>query len=236
MPSPVTWRRVGPARVTADAALAGGVELLGAAGPDDPVTVAWWEVERPTLVLGRGSRVAPDEAACRAAGIPVVRRSSGGGPVLWDAGLVGLDFVVPRGHAWFSPDVVASYRRVGELLAGALATLGVAARALTPDEARAANDPGLADLACYAGRSPWEVVAGGVKVVGLSQVRRREGALIQAGVALWLDGAGLVGLLRVDNDQAAGVEAALGVSGARLIPAGPAELVAAIEEAVSGGP
>jgi lipoate---protein ligase len=39
-------------------------------------------------------------------------------------------------------------------------------------------------LACYGTLSPWEVVVGGRKVVGLSQVRRRAGALLPMGVHL----------------------------------------------------
>jgi len=232
MPSPAAWRRLGPSHVTAEAALAGGLELLGAAQPDDPPTLAWWLVDRPTLVLGRGSQVSPDEAACASAGVAVVRRSSGGGPVLWDAGLLGLDVVIPVGHAWFTADVVASYRWVGEALAGALRALGVAARALPPGEARAANDRRLAELACFAGRSPWEVVAGGRKAVGLSQVRRRQGALVQAGIALRLDGGALSRLLRLDAPTAAAVGAALGGGDAPIVRAAPAEVIAAVESMV----
>ena len=40
---------------------------------------------------------------------------------------------------------------------------------------------------CFGGLSPWEVVAGGRKVLGLSQVRRTAGAIIQVGVPMRLD-------------------------------------------------
>ncbi|MDX6555163.1 MAG: lipoate---protein ligase [Miltoncostaeaceae bacterium] len=138
-----------------------------------------------------------DRDAARAAGVEVLRRRSGGGPVLWDAGLLALDVVLPRGHRLAGEDVVAAYRWLGEAVAGALRALGVPDVAvLSPAEARA--DPGRdgpAAAACFGGRSPYEVLAGGRKVVGLSQARRRQGALFQAGILLGLDVAGLAGLL-----------------------------------------
>lgn len=236
MASPVRWRRLGPSHVTAEAALTRGVELLEATAANDPPTLAWWQVAPDALVLGRGSRVAPDEAARAAAGVSIVRRSSGGGPVLWDSDLLGLDVIVPRGHALYSDDVVASYRWLGEALAGAITALGAPARALTPEEAR--RDPGeLGDLACFASRSPWEVVVGDRKVVGLSQVRRRTGTLLQAGIALGLDGPGLVGLLRLTDDERGRLEVALTTRAAGLNATGTIDadaVIAALEAPLSG--
>ena len=130
--------------------------------------------------------------------------------MLWGPDLIALDVMVPKGHPLHSDDVVEAYRWVGETLASALGSLDMSVRALPPDEARRANDPHLAELACYAGRSPWEVVLGERKVVGLSQVRRRQGTLVQAGFALHLDGPGLAGLLRLEPDDRHRVAGAFG--------------------------
>ncbi|HEV3117610.1 MAG TPA: lipoate--protein ligase family protein, partial [Gemmataceae bacterium] len=56
---------------------AGGAEVL-----------RFWEWKRPAVVLGAGSRLADDvdEAACHADGVPILRRSSGGGTVLLGSG------------------------------------------------------------------------------------------------------------------------------------------------------
>ena len=80
----------------------------------------------PALVLGRLA-VDPeiDGEAARAEGVEVVRRSSGGGPVLWDAGLLALDVALPRGHRLAGDDVVAAYRWLGEAIAEGLRALGV---------------------------------------------------------------------------------------------------------------
>jgi lipoate-protein ligase A len=171
--------------------------MLEAAAPDDPATIGWWLVDDEALVLGRGSKVTADAAACETAGVSVVRRFSGGGPVLWGPDLLALDVLIPKGHVLDSDDVARSYRWLGEALAAAITELGIPAHALPPSHVRAAAD-GMGALACYASLSPWEVVTGGRKVVGLSQVRRRSGTLLQAGILLDIDAGRLAGLLDLD--------------------------------------
>ncbi len=171
--------------------------MLEAAAPDDPATLAWWLVDDDALVLGRGSKVSADTVACDAAGVSVVRRASGGGPVLWGSDLLALDVIIPKGHGHHSDDVAGSYRWLGEALARTISGIGLPARALAPDEARDAADP-IGALACFASLSPWEVVVDTRKVVGLSQVRRRTGTLLQVGILLDIDGARLASLLQLD--------------------------------------
>jgi lipoate-protein ligase A len=170
--------------VIAAEALREGLARVELIDPRDPVTAIWWRVAADAVVLGRGSRVSADDAACRAAGVAVVRRGSGGGPVLWGPDLLALDVLVPAGHPLHTADVAASYRWLGEAFAAALGELGVPATAVPPDTARRLNDRAAAERACFAGCSPWEVLAGERKGVGLSQVRRRSGALLQAGILL----------------------------------------------------
>ena len=139
------------------------------------------------ITVGRAQRGDADPAAAAAEGLDVVLRPSGGGPVLWDDDLIAIDVILPAGHPLLPADIVAAYRWVGEAVAGALTGLGVAgARALPPDEARAWPS-GAAAAMCFGGLSPWEVVAGDRKVLGLSQVRRTTGAIIQVGVPMRLD-------------------------------------------------
>src|SRR5579872_7437387 len=67
------------------AAEAGGGEVLRV-----------WEWPRPAVVLGSGGRLAEevDRAACRADGVPVLRRSSGGGTVLLGGGCLLFTLVL----------------------------------------------------------------------------------------------------------------------------------------------
>jgi lipoate-protein ligase A len=203
-------------------------------GPDGPPVLAWSTVTAPGLVLGRHA-VDPevDRGSVAAEGVEVLKRSSGGGPVLWDRDLLALDVVLPRGHRLAPDDVVAAYRWLGEALAEALTAVGVPdVEVLALERARAAP-PGPAADACFGGLSPWEVLAGGRKVVGLSQTRRRTGALLQAGLPLRLDAARLARLLGRDAGWAAGLAAtAAGVR--ELAPDVTADaLVDAVEAALA---
>lgn len=169
-------------------------EMRSGASP----VVCWSTVSAPALVLGRAGRApAVDAEACARAGVEVLQRRSGGGPVLWDAGLLGLDVVLPPGHPLAGDDVVEGYRWLGEALGAALRALGVATVAVVAPAAARANRAaaGAAAPACFGTLSPYEVTAGGRKVVGLAQARRTTGTLLQAGISLRLDARGLAGLL-----------------------------------------
>jgi lipoate-protein ligase A len=198
---PEVWRRLRPSVDTAASLHARAEGLLDALGPDTPPTIAWSQAQPRALVLGRGAAEPPiDLEAAAAAGLDVVRRRSGGGPVLWDRNLLGLDVWLPRGHALAPDDVVETYRWLGEALAAALRELGAPAQVVTVAQARA-DTPGdddaqrIASLACFGALSPYEVVVDGRKVVGLAQVRRPQGALLQAGILLGFDAAVLAAVL-----------------------------------------
>jgi len=177
---------------------------------------SWSTVAEPVLVIGRGVR--PGEvnlASCRAAGLAVLARRSGGGPVLWDAGLLALDVVLPPGHPLAERDVTRAYAWLGTAIARALAGLGVPATAIPLAEARAAQaraDPAsrLAARSCFGGITPFEVVdPAGRKLVGLAQCRRAAGTIFQGGIALEFDAPGLGTALGRDAADAAALSTAL---------------------------
>jgi lipoate-protein ligase A len=206
------------------------VDLLSSVPAAGPPIASWSTVTSPCLVLGRsGADTGAIEAAARAEGLPVLRRSSGGGPVLWDTGLLALDVVLPRGHPLEGRDVVEGYRWLGDALAGGLSALGApGVEVVQVPRARAAA-PRPADVACFGGLSPYEVLAGGRKVVGLSQARRRQGTLLQAGVLMELDAARLARVLGAGDGLAADLAAA--AAGLRELVPGvePDDVVAAVD-------
>jgi lipoate-protein ligase A len=208
----VPWRLVRPAPGHPAEALARAEAVLTRLGPGDAPVLLWAPVDRAAVIVGRAAGPLPvDPAACAARGLDVVRRSSGGGPVLWDPDLVAFDVALPKGHPLAPDDVVAAYRWVGEAVAAALRVVGVPARVVGVEEARAAPR-GPAAAACFGGLSPFEVVGpDGRKVAGLSQVRRRTGTLLQVGVPLRLDAGTLGPLLAPSLDPAALTERAAGV-------------------------
>lgn len=85
----------------------------------------FWESASPFIVLGRSGKVADDlhAASVLAEGIPVYRRSSGGGTVVQGPGCLNYALIIPKHKAW--SDVRASYAAISEWLLEALSLCGV---------------------------------------------------------------------------------------------------------------
>jgi lipoate-protein ligase A len=171
----------------ADRQLASGLALLAGVEQTGLPAMRWFQFAPPAVLLGSSQRVETIDPAVRAAsGVALHRRRSGGGAVLGDRTLLLLDVALPPDEPLYRHDVTEAYRWFGEVWASALAQLGIDAWVLPLAAARADTQtlaPALKDV-CYGGRSPYEVLVSERKVVGLAQVRRRAGALLQAGVYL----------------------------------------------------
>ncbi|NJN67525.1 MAG: ligase [Chloroflexaceae bacterium] len=184
--------------------LAGGDALLAGLAATGQPALRWYRTPTTAVVLGRGQNLQEvDRAACHAVGIAIHRRSSGGTAVLLEPDLLMLDVALPASHPLHLPDVTESYRWLGEVWAAALQRLGLPAAPIAPSEARtdARNLDRLTRRVCFGGYSPYEVMRCGRKTVGLSQVRRREGALLQAGLSLHQPSYRLVSLLALNPDE-----------------------------------
>jgi len=94
-------------------------EALVRAVPPGPLLRIWQN--EACVVLGRGQRPEreADVAACAAAGVPVLRRASGGGTVYHDLGNLNITMAVPGWAPALTGDLAA-------LAAGALRQLGLA--------------------------------------------------------------------------------------------------------------
>jgi lipoate-protein ligase A len=165
----------------------------------------WYVVNRAAVVLGlalhRRAASVLDLARCAQVGLQVLERRAGGGAVLLDSGMLCYAVAVPT--SLVSEDLTASYRWLGEHFAERLRALGVSARRVEVDEARADVAEHRHDLlanTCYGLLSPHEVVVGSAKLVGLAQVRRRHAALFQIGILL-RDQSGLADYLRVPDER-----------------------------------
>jgi lipoate-protein ligase A len=145
------------------------------------------------VVLGSTQPEPPAEA-----GLPVVRRRSGGGAVLVEPGQVlWVDVVVPRGDALWDDDVGRAFHWLGDVWVGAVGDAGAVAH----------RGPLLATPwsrhVCFAGVGPGEVTVAGRKVVGIAQRRTRAGALFQCAALLAWDPAPLVARLGLPAGAAA---------------------------------
>ncbi len=149
---------------------------------------AWraWLYQHAAIVLGRSQRRLLGVMAVPGK-LEILSRASGGGAVLVGPWMLGLSVALPNEHPFASGGAVNSYRWLGEAIARALGQIGVDAWAISPAALlthRAQNSAPALDWACYGGLSPWEVLAGGRKIAGLAQVRRRQGILLVAGILL----------------------------------------------------
>ena len=189
-------------------------QFLSNIRPDDPPILYWSVANPPGLVLGFSQKqdmLNQTELASQA--LPIYSRRAGGTAVLVGPHLLSLDVILPGNHPLVLPDIVESYRWFGEAWVAALLQLGIQTRIVLPAEARAQQAlrkqpetrpyETLMNRACYGTLSPYEVVAGQRKVVGLDMIRRRVGSLLQAGVLLHWDTATLVRLLgHTEEEQA----------------------------------
>jgi lipoate-protein ligase A len=117
--------------------------------------------------------------ACRALGIEVVRRPTGGRAILHDRELT-YSVTLPASELGHDGGVLPSYYRLSLALQDGLRRLGVPAT-LAP--ASAASSPGTHGPACFDRPSAHEILLAGRKLVGSAQMRRG-GALLQHGSIL----------------------------------------------------
>lgn len=223
------WRLLPRSERSAGAELAAAEAMLAGLGATTQPALRWYGSPRLALVLGSGQRpYVADGAALAAAGASLHKRASGGTAVLFGPGFLMQDIVLPQMHPLRIDDVSQSYRWLGEVWVETLGELGVTAQLISIDGARAdtaSADP-LLRQACFGGRSPFEVLADGRKLVGFSQMRRRQGALLQVGVYRRWPGRELAELLRISAAERVALTTQLAarvVGLDELLPASPSD-------------
>ena len=121
-----------------------------------------------------------DREACRALGIEVVRRVTGGRAVLHDAE-VTYSVSAPAGLPGFGAGLDEAYRAVAAGLVAGLSLLGLRAAAPAPGPRQPSRPARQA--ACFASTVRHEIAVGGRKLIGSAQ-RREGGAFLQHGSIL----------------------------------------------------
>lgn len=222
--------------------------LLASAGPDSPATLYWSQAEQTGLVLGFSQKQQVlNPEVLNALPMPTYSRRAGGTAVLVGPHLLSLDVVLPANHPLVLHDIVESYRWLGEAWVEALRSLGAQTRSVPIEEAHGQRDllkqpetarrEALLRRACYGSLSPYEVVAGQRKVVGLDMIRRRNGSLLQAGVLLHWETETLAQLLGHNAEEQAILregllERAVGLDTLAGRALSAAEVIAAFERVV----
>ena len=241
------WR-VEPLEVAEPAALLDRSDALLARLAEDPrPTLRWYQATRTAVVRGRGQRRL---RLHHQDGVADVTRGSGGGAVLLDPAMLSLDIALPAGHPWLtrggasgraalaapaSPDPTGVFLVVGTVWRDALERLGVPGLRVHREPTLRPADPARAALltaVCFALPSRGEVLAGERKLVGLSQRRRRHGALVQCGLLRRWDPTLLLTALGADPDDAEVHRAAVGLDELCDDAPSDAEVIAAVEAAM----
>lgn len=140
---------------------------------DQPPTLRLYGWVPPAISLGQSQRISSvDEARCRADGVGIVRRPTGGLAILHTDELT-YSMALPIDHPIAEGDVMTSYRRIADAIMRALQSLGV------PDvrASRIAKEDKAKGPVCFEAPSDYEVVGAGKKLVGSAQWRRVDGVL-----------------------------------------------------------
>jgi len=116
-----------------------------------------------------------DQTACRAAGVDVVRRPTGGRAILHTDELT-YSVIAPEREPRVAGAIVESYKRLSEGLLSGLMLMGVPTRQVErPDEHDRDQGP-----VCFEVPSNYEIVFAGKKLVGSAQMRKA-GVVLQHG-------------------------------------------------------
>jgi lipoate-protein ligase A len=138
-----------------------------------PPTLRLYGWAPPAISLGQSQRIASvDEDKCRADGVGIVRRATGGLAILHTDELT-YSMSLPIDHPIAEGDVMTSYRRIAAAIVRTLQMLGV------PDvyANRVAKEDKAKGPVCFEAPSDYEVVGAGKKLVGSAQWRRVDGVL-----------------------------------------------------------
>ena len=192
MPAP-PWRliiedspRSGAANMAVDESIA-----EAAAGGDVPPTLRFYSWQSPTVSLGRFQKIADiDEARVAEQGYDLVRRATGGRAIL-HADELTYSVIGPIAEPHMAGGVMDAYQRFSNALLSGLTILGLKAENAGA-RARAVREM---SAACFEMPSAYEITAGGRKLMGSAQSRRKGYVLQHGSLPLRGDVARLVDVL-----------------------------------------
>jgi len=178
-----SWRLIRSGQLTGAMNMALDDALLHsvASGTSVPILRLYrWQPATLTVGYAQTIDAGIDLGACRAGGIDVVRRPTGGRAVLHDRE-VTYAVIAPVGGP-FGSGVAESYRVIAGVLRNVLCKFGLPAE-LVPGKSR--GQPGRA--ACFTAPAQHELLIAGCKVAGCAQKRRGQMFLQHGSIPLDLD-------------------------------------------------
>jgi lipoate-protein ligase A len=179
---------------------------------ETPPTLRFYAWDPPTVSLGYGQALddAVSVEACRALGVGLVRRPTGGSAIYHDGPERELTYsvVATNDDLGVTTDLLEAYRWIARALARGLRALGVPAEIIATPRTR-----GQAPAFCFARTGRYEIELGGKKLVGSAQRRRGRCFLQHGSVLLGADEPRLHALFPTTRDPLASLttlDAALG--------------------------
>jgi len=166
-------------------------------------TLRFFAWEPPCLSIGYNQAMNEvDIIRCQQAGVDVVRRPTGGRAILHTDELT-YSIVAPQDEPRVAGGVVESYRRLSAGLVRGLRLLGVDVVQAEAGHGTVAPTGQDADVsaACFDAPSAYEVTAGGKKLVGSAQVRRRDAVLQHGSLPLQGDVTRICHYLLVPSEE-----------------------------------
>jgi lipoyl(octanoyl) transferase len=150
--------------------------LFNSLGLEPSTTLRFYQWERPTASLGYGQKAdrVVDPAFCRANGIDIVRRQTGGKLVLHHKEITYA--VVSSDIETFTPTLGGSYKLISEALVKGLERMGLSA--VLSDKAPPFYARGT--MPCFSHPAQDEIEIAGLKIVGSAQ-KRTGGRFLQHG-------------------------------------------------------
>lgn len=177
-----------------------------------PPTLRCFAWAPPTISLGYGQPLDAhvDVGVCRALGVGLVRRPTGGSAIYHDGTERELTYslVASAEDLGIGPDLLETYRWIAIALRRGLGALGAAAE-VVPERPPEGPVPAF----CFARTGRYEIEIGGRKVVGSAQRRQGSWFLQHGSVLLGVDGPRLRAVFPTTADPLAmltTLEAALG--------------------------
>lgn len=159
-----------------------------------------WRPAAVSLGYFQSAAAEIDLEACRANGVDVVRRLTGGRAVLHDMELT-YSLVVSECDPLVPPTITASYRYFSQGLVAGLKEMGIKAQMSMPREAYGQSRRRHASAACFDASSHYEITFAERKLIGSAQVRK-DGVIMQHGsILLAFQPLILVSLLNLPSDH-----------------------------------
>lgn len=151
--------------------------LLKNATSDGPVVMRIYQWDRPTLSLGHFQRLEDRDSNPLTAGLPWVRRKTGGGAIVHDSELT-YSIVIPNGIEGPTKGHSESlYRSIHLSLVENLRSLGWDAKLSESCTCQTSASRKSEPFLCFLRRSPVDILLDGDKIVGSAQRRSATGLL-----------------------------------------------------------